>query len=780
MSQILKNYSIKKAPQVFLNLAMFDPTPIKRKNMNTSFLGLGSLFAIALLVACAPGSARQGGIGCSKTSSVLKAPQIRSTTEFLRPPSSAQQRDRVMKFLVHGFNPAGQSLMTGVSEPLKTTGGYIYINSRRAGDPLGLLKAADGSSEGELKRCSILVEFPKNRGEIAAPSSLAQVKFPSDSGAIDNFRFPSSSDPMRVRIYTAAHCLDYSLADSAQLSIFNASGTSLPSFAEAYLTFSVKVPEFEEVKKLRKAIRAKIRNQTITEAEGIKILNALRPATANLDRIFGAGTPAEQQACAIDTRSNSVQYSCATYHDMAVLDLDLDNQVSPEVLSRLRQIRTTWVGNIKDAEEKGPWVEYVKPAENLGSPNQMRIFVDTIMMNASIDPTLKDDSGSTDSSGKCVSFPTYNFGSVGGMGGTELKTKLGLFHPSPANCLEVPLNSSANLAYVRYITRERLHSFSRFNMISMVRELGNGLAEAPLNLDQCGATPTGICSLKDDINQALAGLLPGLNLSQVNSQFENNYGNATKYVDAVLSVWNPFFAIANQNKVSTEDIISQIGGTPVDTNFLNSLINPIDFLRLNSNYILLENTEALPDASNVDLHRGFMAMPMPGIVGMESFSFIGDTPSIPIEIKDWTSSGIASGFGKFLKMTVNTSTLNDYFQSKVDADVYSPTLPGMLQPGESIPPADAIFVDDTNPSSIGTFILPTKVFMQKGDSGSIFTLDSIPAFALSTVNGEATSGGAAVRAVPIADEDVSDLPPSGAPNSRGNNPAGTTAAVTCK
>jgi len=745
-----------------------------------------SLFPLALLLACAPGSAKRGGIGCSKTSSVLKTPQIRSMIDFLKTPTADQQRDRVMRFLVNGFNKTGQSIVPSISEPLKTTGGYIFINSRRANDPLGLLKDADGKIQGELKRCSVLLEFPKHTGEIPPPASSAQIKFPSESAAIAAFRFPGSSDPMRVRIYTAAHCLDYSLADSAQLAIYNVSGTTLPAPADAYLTFDVKIPELEAVKQLRKEVRKKIQSQTITEAEGIKILNALRPSTHKLDRIFGEGAPEAQQQCKLDTRSATTQISCATYHDMAVLDLELTESIGSDLLNSLREIRAQWVNNTTAAETKGPWSEYVKPAEPGTGLNHMRLFIDSIM-SSSIDPTLKSDDGKTDPSGKCTGFPTY---SLGAWAGASLTTKLGLFHPSPENCLEVPLNSPANLAYVRYITRERLRTFSRYNMLAMVKELGSGLSDSPLNLDQCGSVQNGVCSLKDAINRALDGMLPGLNLAQVNAQFGTDYSAATDYVNAVLSVWNPFFAVASANKVNGNK-----SGTNVFVNGkdlgsaanLNMMINPIDFLRLNSNYIIQETADALPSSTDVALHRGFMAMPMPSIVGMESFEFSAETATIPssetatipVEIMPWTSSTVGSGFGKFLKLKVNISKLNYFFDSAVDKDetnVGSP--PGMFNSGESLPPNDTIFVNDGSASTFTLFPLPTKVLLQKGDSGSIFTLDSIPAFALSTVNGEATSGGAAVRAVPIADVDVGDAPP-GAPNSP-NAPGNTSVAVSCK
>lgn len=79
--------------------------------------------------------------------------------------------------------------------------------------------------------------------------------------------------------------------------------------------------------------------------------------------------------------------------------------------------------------------------------------------------------------------------------------------------------------------------------------------------------------------------------------------------------------------------------------------------------------------------------------------------------------------------------------------------------------------------------LPTKVYLQKGDSGSFFSLDSVPMFALSMVNGEPTSGGAQLAAVPREFEDTDDVIPVGPGDSGSGGGGGGDPSVvvnTCK
>lgn len=756
--------------------------------MKATFIILVVTLPVPLLLACAPGKGPAGGIGCSKTSSVLKTPQIRVNTieEFTQAPSEEKQRNRVIQFfgsedplIANNNSPFSQTSRGG----LKTTGGYIYFNSRKKGDPLGKFKDQTGQTVGEQSRCSVLVEFPKTLGEVAAPDPNNPSSFPQTTAAIEAFRFPTATEDVKIiRIYTAAHCLDYSLTDSAQLSLFKVIGTELPAPNSAYLDVPIKIPELEAVKSLRKEIKGKIRSGMISEADGEKVINAFRPSARNLDLIFGKDITTSRGKCNVkpeNITSTTEQFSCATYHDMAVLDVEISEPLPAENMNALKAIRSKWIEKIKEEEAIGPWMEYVKPPfyssnQNLPEPNIPRLFMDDILSSSNVDLTLKSDAGHAANPSKCKAFPSYDLipNCIAPMNACpKQKVTLGLFHPSPANCLEVPLDSSANLAYVRYITRERLRKFSRYNMNSMVKELADGLASAPLNLHQC-SNAEGVCSLLSAINSSLGTLIPGMNVVHAQSQFQNEYTTATQYVDASLSIWNPFFAIANSSVIDNTDNIERNGSDPtqppviIDKNFLKEVVNPIDFLKLHSNFIILDDqTNNLPDATDMTTHRAFMMVPMAGVVGFDTFYNVNPKP---IAIADWSAANAGSGFGKFLSLRVTKDDLDAFFSKSFDGN--------SMPPGVSLPPATAVFVNPGDSMLLRP--LPSKVTLQKGDSGSIFTLDTIPAFALSTVNGEATSGGAAVAAIPIPEDDVGDVMPGGSGNKAGGNT--NTVAVSCK
>ncbi len=432
---------------------------------------------LLLLIACAPGRSGAGGIGCSKTSSVLKAPQIRTideTTPGEPAPSEAAHRKRVMKLF--GAESVAVSGAPGFLKSsvggLNTSGGYIYVTSRQSGDPLGLKRNQNGKVDGVVTRCGVLVEYPKNTGEVKAPGESGDNVFPSSNA--DSYRFPSEGDPLKIRLYTAAHCLDFSLNESITLRLFKGHA-EISSPQVDYIDVPIQVPEISAVKNLRREVKKKISEGIISKEQGVNVLNAFRPATIDLTESFG--TTGAQGKCAekpSNIADETEQYSCATYHDMAVLDVTLPDDLSAETNAKIKSLRTAWVNNIKAEENKGPWSEYVS------SSSVIKPFIDFILQD------IESDSATA---AKCKKFAAPP------VGGPNLETRLGLFHPTPGNCLEVAIDSPINLSYVRHITRERLRNFSRYNMIAAITALGS----TDLKLNDC-AENTGICSLKTEVN----------------------------------------------------------------------------------------------------------------------------------------------------------------------------------------------------------------------------------------------------------------------------------------
>lgn len=200
------------------------------------------LFCVA---ACAPGrSGGSGGIGCSKTSSVLKTPTIVTTdSETTYDPNKVADPEQQQSLFYKHF---GQF-------KAKTVGGYLYIQSRNANDVMGVVPA-----DAKFYRCSVLMEFPKRTGEIRAPDIAGSPWNGKSAEFIEAERFPLRADPLKVRLYSAAHCFDYSVNERVVLSVFANQGQNLSTFNKAYANIDLTIPELEAVKTLRMSLADKV------------------------------------------------------------------------------------------------------------------------------------------------------------------------------------------------------------------------------------------------------------------------------------------------------------------------------------------------------------------------------------------------------------------------------------------------------------------------------------------------------------------------------------------
>ncbi|NBO39782.1 hypothetical protein EBU99_14550 [bacterium] len=405
---------------------------------------------LAFVSVCAPGKGPAGGMGCSKTSSVLKTPKIVATnSETMFDPNAVVNPDDQRRLFYKHF---GQF-------KAKSTGGYLYIQSRPANDPMGQVPEFDS-----WHRCSVFVEFPKRTGEIRAPSVSGSPWYGKSTAEVEADRFPGRSDALKVRLYTAAHCLDYSLDDRLVLSLFTVAGQELPEFDKAYVNLEVKVPELEAVKTLRTALKERVGTAAITSTEAAEILKAFQPGVRDMNKVFDVpvgsivSSPSPKQNCMIPPKASdgdtAKQYTCATYHDMAVLDVELAN-LSAAKDSLLRDVREKTINNLRNQEDqnpdiagqtgavaRSPWKEY---AENEG----FRMFIGDVLHHEQTEFAPTTYTMTTDLSG----YPKY------------YKIKFSCQGVAAPECDEPFIDSLQNLHYMRYMTRERLRSFSRYNMI---------------------------------------------------------------------------------------------------------------------------------------------------------------------------------------------------------------------------------------------------------------------------------------------------------------------------
>lgn len=715
-------------------------------------------FALSLLVltSCAPGKGPAGSMGCSKTSSVLKTPMIYvnpTPSPFGSPPTMPEMPGSTL--ISEGENRARFYKYFGRNQT-DSVGGYIYMSSREAGKPFGQLKP-------KIERCSVLIEFPSETGEVAPPGSAATTaKFPTTLSAIESYRFPTRSSPLKIRLFTAAHCLDWSTNESMRLAIYTNSGSSLPSFEDAYLEFDIKVPELEAVKKLRRSLIERLKDKSLNFADAQKVMNAFRPETRDLGQIFGipqlGETPTSKQKCFIPTTDESAaQYSCATYHDLAILDVEIGETLSADKETKLKDVRDLFVNSLKASEAPTPanvtnifnmtgsiWADYVGANANF---QFTRNIINSAIGNVSVS-----------SSPGCAALPADK--------------KLALYKPD-SNCIEVPLSTVENLHYVRYISRERMRTFSQFNMTPFLHELTDGLTDVPLSLHQCGQSQSGVCAVSTMISEALSKVVEQqvLDSGLTKANYRNSYAAAAKKVDALLSTWSPFFKASEQ---ITRFLDGDITGFTNDSGIndpiaLKLFMNPVKFMRLNSNFVIqLDSDSNLPSSDNTTLSRAFLTMPLQNIVGDPSMTLNSEDQ---VAVDSWSSEKVANGGGRYLRFFSLQSTLDSFFSNMNNmAGIH-------FFPNQS---GTAIQVDENymkmasnfDPSFFNNKSIPSTVTLQKGDSGSIFTLDGIPMFALSTVNGEATSGGAAVRSIPGDTADSYEEPPTVVSGNGGSGPGG--------
>ncbi|NBX19033.1 MAG: hypothetical protein EBR09_16930 [Proteobacteria bacterium] len=458
---------------------------------------------------------------------------------------------------------------------------------------------------------------------------------------------------------------------------------------------------------------------------------------------------------------NAKQYTCATYHDMVVHDVTFGG-LPAEQETLLKNMRDKWVTQIKKIENDGPdlasatSLPIASPWKNYATDPGFRMFLAQTFKPSCVQlfPSSPTPSGSDCNA--LEANPVFPYPKVHTI-------KLSCEGVAAPDCYEVPINTPQNLQYFRQMSRERLRSFTRYNMV------GN-LSAMPSDILGCGSGTSGICSAKTDVQTALGTVADGLTLSSASLSPSNFLGSSSRYVkaqkkvDGALAVWKDFFA-ANDSANTSSPTSDIIGGGGVTSDFddfptFKQLLNPINFLDLHSNYIVQDRAvTALPLPENMDLRRAFLKLPINNIIGLDQFAtFTLDSSSDPrpIFIDSWNTGGNMGG--RFLRFWTTKNQLNTFLDAAPLAGPY----------GDNFNPTDpnsyvVVFDKPTVDTAIDTIArIPTQATLQKGDSGSIFTLDGIPMFALSTVNGEPTSGGAAVAAIPVAGPDTDDsLPPSG-------------------
>ena len=280
-----------------------------------------------------------------------------------------------------------------------------------------------------------MVEYPKSVGE----KTLSQFEV-SD-------RYPSYSDDLKLRIYTAAHCLDFSLNEEVTLSLFQVNDRLLPKFNDAYLNFKVKFPELEAIKKLRNNLNGKI-SPSFTSDLAKKIMLSFAPRTRDLEAVFGTvsggATPTARNRCIIKPENiDGYQYSCATYHDTAVFDVEPASPFTDKQIALLRELRDSQIQLTKYFEARSLFENYVLDS---GTRDTINIIFDD--QTPAYNPILSTES-------PCLNDATLNAG-----------TRLFVFKKPPASetnpdrkCVDFPITNFKTARFFTYSIREGMKNF---------------------------------------------------------------------------------------------------------------------------------------------------------------------------------------------------------------------------------------------------------------------------------------------------------------------------------
>ncbi|MEY4064482.1 MAG: hypothetical protein RIR26_690 [Pseudomonadota bacterium] len=261
--------------------------------------------------------------------------------------------------------------------------------------------------------------------------------------------------------------------------------------------------------------------------------------------------------------------------------------------------------------------------------------------------------------------------------------------------------------------RRRLLTFSKMKNLQFVAQ------ELLLSLQECEQRNSGaMCPVVHEIAAALRAQLDGTgdenfddsSLVTVVDGLMSKYASALNKMDKAFTVFSPFLSQALDN---------------------SSKLSLVTRIHSNLRFVTVTDpTNDRPDPLDaMTTGRAFMHM--------NANNFTGDNTGASVAFVRWVSDSSSLVLGRFAHF---------FFPKTVTASV-----------------RDKV----TSPA------LPNIGFMQSGDSGSIVVVDHIPLFTITSVDGESTSGGAAIQPLPApVDEDDS--------NSGGSRKASGNAQVRCR
>ncbi|MEN9809638.1 MAG: hypothetical protein RLZZ488_1205 [Pseudomonadota bacterium] len=268
-------------------------------------------------------------------------------------------------------------------------------------------------------------------------------------------------------------------------------------------------------------------------------------------------------------------------------------------------------------------------------------------------------------------------------------------NPETRLVFEDDKNTPLELIGIHKAVRNRVQTYSKFKMLQYVRD------DLLADISACAANKNAwFCAIRDEFSTLIQVALRGTKydsfqpsgLADIVEVMKSDYAASTQRMDTVFTVLE---ALVEER----ED---------------GSFFLPLD-TRIHSNFRFV--TLAEPTADNpdpLDTSRAFMHFNVNNLSGV-------DTGARNHFIK-WDPKSL---LGRFHHLEMHKEV------------------------------TDEMRTQAATKTAAGRPEVPHMGFLQAGDSGSIITIENLPYFAVTSVNGESTSGGATIRPLPLPIEDDS-------------------------
>ena len=274
-------------------------------------------------------------------------------------------------------------------------------------------------------------------------------------------------------------------------------------------------------------------------------------------------------------------------------------------------------------------------------------------------------------------------------------------NPATKLVFEDEKNTPLDLIGIHKAVRNRVQTYSKFKMLQYVRD------DLLADISACAVNKNAwFCAIRNEFSTLIQAALRGskyesfepTGLADIVEVMKSDYAASTQRMDTVMTI------LENLLEVTAD----------------GSYILPLD-TRIHSNFrfvTIADPTEDKPDP--LDTARAFMHFNVNNLSGV-------DTGARNHFIK-WDPK---SQLGRFNHLEMHKEVTDE-----MRAQAAAKTAAGKPE-------------------------VPHMGFLQAGDSGSIITIEHLPYFAVTSVNGESTSGGATIRPLPEAIEDDSAAEPAG-------------------